>query len=62
MKDRPHDEAAAEAFRENPAYAVELLNAILKDDEKEELQILLRQFERAMCGDRGSPTSPAGTS
>ena len=29
MKDRTHDEAMAELYREDPAYALQLLNSIL---------------------------------
>jgi len=50
MKDRPHDEAMAELLRENPAYAVDLLNSILEDGEQGELLIALRQMTRAFGG------------
>jgi probable addiction module antidote protein len=50
MRDRPHDEAMAEQFRENPAYAVELLNSILEDGEQGELLIVLRQMTKAFGG------------
>ncbi len=47
MKDRSHDEAMAELLREDPAYAVELLNGILEDGEQGELLIALRQMTKA---------------
>jgi len=50
MKDRAHDEAMAELFQENPAYALELLNSILEDGEQEELLIALRQLTKAFGG------------
>jgi probable addiction module antidote protein len=50
MKDRTHDEATAELFKEDPAYAVELLNAILADGEQPELLIALRQMTKAFGG------------
>jgi probable addiction module antidote protein len=50
MKDRAHDEAMAEQFKEDPAYAVELLNAILEDGEQAELLIALRQMTKAFGG------------
>lgn len=50
MRDRPHDEPMAEAFKEDPAYAVELLNRILEDGEQGELLIVLRQMTRAFGG------------
>ena len=33
MKDKPHDDAMAEVYRKDPAYALQLLNAILEDGE-----------------------------
>jgi probable addiction module antidote protein len=50
MKDRTHDEAMAELFKEDPAYALELLNSILEDGEQGELLIALRQMTKAFGG------------
>jgi probable addiction module antidote protein len=50
MRDRTHDEAMAETFREDPAYALELLNGILEDGEQGELLIALRQMTKAFGG------------
>lgn len=50
MKDRSHDAAMAEAFRSDPAYAIELLNNILEDGEQAELLIALRQMADAFGG------------
>ncbi len=50
MRDRNHDEAMAEEFKQNPAYAVELLNGILEDGEQGELLIALRQMAKAFGG------------
>lgn len=50
MKDRAHDEAMAELFRDDPAYAVQLLNSILEDGEQRELLITLRQMTKAFGG------------
>ena len=50
MKDRAHDEAMAELFKEDPAYALELLNDILEDGEQGELLIALRQMAKAVGG------------
>jgi DNA-binding phage protein len=47
MIDRPHDDAMAESFREDPEYAVQLLNSILEDGEQAELLIALRQVSNA---------------
>ncbi|MGB6133545.1 MAG: addiction module antidote protein [Acidobacteriaceae bacterium] len=40
----------AEVFREDPAYAVELLNSILEDGDQAELLIALRQLAKAFGG------------
>jgi probable addiction module antidote protein len=40
----------AETFRQNPAYALELLNSILEDGEQAELLIALRQMAKAFGG------------
>ena len=53
MNDRPHDEAMAEIFSNDPAYAVELLNSILADGDQAELLIALRQMAKAFGGVRG---------
>jgi probable addiction module antidote protein len=50
MRDRPNDEAMAEIFAEDPAYAVALLNDILEDGEQGELLIVLRQLAKAFGG------------
>ncbi|AKH65757.1 MULTISPECIES: DNA-binding protein [Photorhabdus] len=52
MKDRSHDDAMAEVFRKDPAYAIELLNSILEDGEQAELLIALRQMTKAFGGIR----------
>lgn len=50
MKDRAHDEAMAELYREDPAYALQLLNSILEDGDQGELLIALRQMAKAFGG------------
>jgi len=50
MKDRAHDDAMAEVFSKDPAYAVELLNSILEDGDQGELLIALRQMAKAFGG------------
>ena len=50
MKDKPHDGAMAELLKEDPAYAVELLNSILEEGEQGELLIVLRQMTKAFGG------------
>lgn len=50
MKDKPHDDAMAEAYSKDPAYAVQLLNAILEDGDQSEFLIALRQMAKAFGG------------
>ena len=50
MRDRTNDEAMAESFQQDPAYALELLNSILEDGEQGELLIVLRQMAKAFGG------------
>jgi DNA-binding phage protein len=40
----------AEAFREDPEYAVKFLNSILEDGDQSELLIALRQMTKAFGG------------
>ena len=50
MRDVSRDDAMAETFREDPQYAVDLLNAILADGDQAELLIALRQLAKAFGG------------
>lgn len=50
MKDRSHDEAMAELFREDPAFATEYLNSVLEEGEQADLLIALRQMTKAFGG------------
>jgi DNA-binding phage protein len=52
MRDRSRDEAMAEAFREDPSYAIALLNDILSDgpSARGEALIVLRQMAKAFGG------------
>ena len=50
MKDRAHDEAMADMFRDDPDYAVQLLNSILEDGDQSELLITLRQMTKMQLG------------
>lgn len=52
MRDKSHDDAMAEAFRADPAYAAELLSDILADgpSARPELLITLRQIAKAFGG------------
>lgn len=50
MRDRAHDGAMAEIYREDPAFVVEMLNSILEDGDQGELLIALRQIAKAFGG------------
>jgi probable addiction module antidote protein len=50
MKDRTHDDAMAEVYRKDPAYAMQLLNSILDDGDQSEFLIALRQMAKAFGG------------
>lgn len=53
MKDRPHDEAMAEHFYADPAYAAELLAEVRRNGDSTELAILLRQLAKVVGQDNG---------
>ncbi|RMO12958.1 hypothetical protein ALQ47_04229 [Pseudomonas cichorii] len=57
MKDRSHDEAMAELFRADPAYAAELLAEVVCDGGAEELAILERQLSAAFAMKEANPIS-----
>ncbi len=47
MRDRSHDEAMAEIFRNDPSYAFDLVKSILEDGNQAELLIVFRQMTKA---------------
>jgi len=57
MKDRSHDEAMAELFRADSAYAAELLAEVVCDGDAEELAILERQLSAAFAMKEANPIS-----
>ena len=50
MRSRPHDEAMAELYRGDPAFAIEVLNGILEEGDQAELLTVLRQMAQAFGG------------
>lgn len=50
MKDRLHDDAMAELYRNDPAYAIAFLNNTLENGDQQELLIALRQMTQAFGG------------
>lgn len=50
MKSKPHDEAMAELYRDDPAFALGVINSILEDGNQAELLIVLRQMAQAFGG------------
>ena len=54
MRDRDHDEAMAELFKDDPAFAAEYLNQVLQDGEPADLLVALRQMAQAHGGVRAA--------
>lgn len=52
MPDRSHDDAMAEFYREDPEFALGLLNEILEDGAQQELLVMMRQMTLAFGGVR----------
>lgn len=50
MKSRAHDEAMADLYRQDPAFALAVINQILEDGDQAELLIMLRQMTQAFGG------------
>jgi probable addiction module antidote protein len=50
MKDRAHDDAMAELFRDDPAFAVDYLNSVIEEGDQADLLIALRQLAAASGG------------
>jgi probable addiction module antidote protein len=50
MRDRAHDDAMADLFREDPKLAAETLNDILEEGDQAELLMALRQMAKAFGG------------
>jgi hypothetical protein len=44
MRSRANDEAMAEMYRDDPAFALMLVNSILEDGDEWELQVVSRQI------------------
>ena len=59
MKDRSHDDAMAELFRDDPEFAAHYLDEILRDGEQADLLVALRQMAKAFGG-AGSVAASAG--
>jgi probable addiction module antidote protein len=50
MRDKSHDEAMAELYKNDPGFALDVLNAILEEGDQGELLITLRQMTKAFGG------------
>jgi DNA-binding phage protein len=50
VKDKPHDEAMVELYREESDFAIATLNAVLQDCDQAELMVVLRQMTKAFSG------------
>lgn len=58
MKDRSHEEAMIEVLRDDPKYAVALLNAVLEDGDESEITTTLRQMSAAFAEKRSVRDRP----
>ena len=50
MKSKANDEAMAELYRDDPTFALGVINSILEDGDQAELLIVLRQMAQAFGG------------
>ena len=50
MRSRPHDDAMAELYRDDPTFALDVINGFLQDGDQAELLIVLRQIAQAFGG------------
>lgn len=50
MKDRLHDEAMAELFRDDPEFAAHFLDEVLREGNQGDMLIALRQMAKAFGG------------
>ena len=50
MKHKAHDDAMAEVYQSDLAYALGLLNSVLADGDQAELLVVLRQLAKAFGG------------
>ena len=50
MRDKLHDDAMAEMFKQDPDFAYQLLNSLLEDGDQAELLITIRQLAKAFGG------------
>lgn len=50
MKSKMNDDAMAEMYREDPEFALQLINDILENGDQAELLIVLRQMAKAFGG------------
>ena len=51
-RSKPHDEAMADLYRKDPAFALQLLNDVLANGKQRELLVTLRQMTLAFGGVR----------
>ncbi len=50
MRDRSHENAMVELYRDKPEFAVEMINAMLEDGEPQEMLVILRRLASAFGG------------
>lgn len=62
MGSKPHGEAMAERFRNDPAHALEVIHGILANGDQAELMAVLRQLAQAVGGVCAQPLGEAARS
>ena len=50
MRDRPHDDAMADLYRDDPKLAAQMLSDILEEGDQSELLVALRQMTKSFGG------------
>jgi probable addiction module antidote protein len=50
MRDRPHDDAMADLYRDDPKLAAQMLSDLLEEGDQAELLIALRQMTKSFGG------------
>ena len=50
MRSKPHNDAMAELYQNDPALAIDVVNSILEDGDQAALLIVLRQMTQAFGG------------
>jgi probable addiction module antidote protein len=50
MKSKAHDDAMAELYRNDPEFALQVINSVLEDGDQGEMLVVLRQMAKSFGG------------